>query len=123
MEVIARWHSGGTCYESYKAAFPVINLEHLSGLIHKRFDSTGDIDIEAYCHDDRDSLWNNTWLITLDGNAIGYTNGEVFTKAQLLKKKYARIWGNCEPYTPAQQAQADTRYNERFDCLLSRRYA
>lgn len=75
-----RFHSGGTVFESLEQSFEVNGWKEIMNLIRARDLPKGRLAIKPYGLDTRiDWL---TYIVTIDGQAVGYTNHPVYVPDQ-----------------------------------------
>lgn len=67
-----RFHSGGTVMESVAHAIEVTDLESVAKLCRERGWEFENIELKPYAYDERIN-WL-TYIVTVDGMAVGYTN-------------------------------------------------
>lgn len=85
-----RFHSGETVFESIKKAFEVTDFASLEKIVRAREFQYNELTITPYAYDSRiDWL---TYLVCIDGKAIGYTNHSLETVDQSkLPKPYVDV--------------------------------
>ncbi len=66
-----RWHRQ-LLEDSLATVREIKDFVELEALVHEEYESTGLVEVKWYA-DDKRINWN-TYLVTLDGRAVGYTN-------------------------------------------------
>lgn len=76
-----RFHSGETVHESVARAMEVTDIESVKTLIRARGLPFETVTVEPYAYDDRIE-WL-TYLVCIDGKAVGYTNHSLIDEIQV----------------------------------------
>lgn len=69
--ILFRWHRQ-LLEDSMATVREIKDFAELEALVHEQYESTGLVEVKWYADDQR-IKWN-TYLVTLDGHAVGYTN-------------------------------------------------
>lgn len=75
--ILFRFHSGESVFESIKHCFNIRDGKELANVIRARGFEFKELIVKPYAYDSRIN-WL-TYLVVIDGSAIGYTNQSVYT--------------------------------------------
>lgn len=73
-QLLFRFHKGGLA-ESMETVIPINCLADIAVALKEKGWPEGEIKVEYYCVDNR--IGWTTYVVTLDGDAVGFTNGKV----------------------------------------------
>lgn len=73
-----RFHSGSTVFESVKQSIEIRDLDHLKRVVYDQGFEFKELTVQQYGWDAR--IGWDTYLVSIDGCAVGYTNGPLEIK-------------------------------------------